>query len=162
VLAEQPAPRLVLLGDPGSGKSTLTRRWAGVLAALGQPACRADWVEDEELAADELLRVFGRWLLPVRVVLSQWAQRLPDAAPGPAHRQRRRPDRRMLAYLEPHGQPDATTPAKQTHFLAKFVGDDADRAAAARRSRRGDRPGCAAKARCRRSPTLPSPTRTSP
>ena len=121
VLAEQPAPRLVLLGDPGSGKSTLTRRWAGVLAALGQPACRADWVEDEKLAADELLRVFGRWLLPVRVVLSQWAQRLPDAAPGqPAASAAALTDECWRIW---NRTANLSGDAARQRFLARFVGE---------------------------------------
>lgn len=121
VLAEQPAPRLMLLGDPGSGKSTLTRRWAGVLAALGQPACRADWVEDEKLAADELLRVFGRWLLPVRVVLSQWAQRLPDAAPGqPAASAAALTDECWRIW---NRTANLSGDAARQRFLARFVGE---------------------------------------
>jgi hypothetical protein len=120
VLAEQPAPRLVLLGDPGSGKSTLTRRWAGVLAALGQPACRHDWVEDEELAADELLRIFGRWLLPVRVVLSQWAQRLPDAAPGPSVAGAA--DLTDECWRTWNRTANLPGDAAKQHFLARFMG----------------------------------------
>ncbi len=122
VLAEQPAPHLVLLGDPGSGKSTLTRRWAGVLAALGQPDCRRDWVEDEELAADELLRLFGRWLLPVRVVLSQWAQQLPDFVPNSR-------DNACAAHLLDECWRIYNRTAKlddgeaKARFVGKFVGD---------------------------------------
>ena len=73
-------PQLVLLGDPGSGKSTLTRRLAGMLAAAavdGLPADEADWRAN-------LTDVFDRWLLPVRIVLSRWATHLPDSAEGNA------------------------------------------------------------------------------
>ena len=73
-------PQLVFLGDPGGGKSTLTRRLAGLLAAVAQADLDAeatDWLKQLE---DHL----GRWLLPVRIVLSRWAAHLPDATPGVA------------------------------------------------------------------------------
>ncbi|MCB0206545.1 MAG: SUMF1/EgtB/PvdO family nonheme iron enzyme, partial [Anaerolineae bacterium] len=72
--------QLVLLGDPGSGKSTLTRRLAGMLAAVavdGLPNEESDWRANLGGACE-------RWLLPVRVVLSRWAAHLPDAAEGNA------------------------------------------------------------------------------
>ena len=72
--------QLVFLGDPGGGKSTLTRRLAGVLASQAQPAL--DPVEQGWLA--ELTGCFGRWLLPVRVVLSRWAHFLSATATGSA------------------------------------------------------------------------------
>ncbi|MBP8197662.1 MAG: SUMF1/EgtB/PvdO family nonheme iron enzyme [Chromatiaceae bacterium] len=69
-------PQSVLLGDPGSGKSTLTRRLAGNLAAGGLET--QDPVE--QAWAAQLQTHFGRWLLPIRVVLSSWALHLaPDA-----------------------------------------------------------------------------------
>jgi energy-coupling factor transporter ATP-binding protein EcfA2 len=73
-------PQLVFLGDPGSGKSTLTRRLAGLLASQavpGRDAAEAQWL-------DELVQGWGRWLLPVRIVLSRWAQHLAPTAQGTA------------------------------------------------------------------------------
>lgn len=72
--------QLVLLGDPGGGKSTLTRRLAGVLA--GQVLTTRD--TDEEQWLVELTHLWGRWLLPVRIVLSRWAQHLAPGAQGTA------------------------------------------------------------------------------
>lgn len=72
--------QLVLLGDPGGGKSTLTRRLAGVLASqavTNRDAAEATWLT-------ELIQVWGRWLLPVRVVLSRWAQHLTAGSQGTA------------------------------------------------------------------------------
>ena len=74
LLATLSRPQIVLLGDPGSGKSTVTRRVAGIFAGLRLADAAPEWVEDERLYADTLLRTFGRWLLPVRVVLNRWAQ----------------------------------------------------------------------------------------
>jgi hypothetical protein len=73
-LLAQPRPQMVLLGDPGSGKSTITRRIAAVLAALGHGDAAAQLDADEQAWAHQLLSAFGRWLLPVRVVMSRWAQ----------------------------------------------------------------------------------------
>ncbi len=71
-------PQLVLLGDPGSGKSTLTRRLAGVLAAAHLerlPPEERDWQA-------KLDHAFDRWLLPIRVTLSSWANHLSGDAEG--------------------------------------------------------------------------------
>jgi energy-coupling factor transporter ATP-binding protein EcfA2 len=72
--------QLVLLGDPGSGKSTLTRRMAGVLAAVSL----RELPEEERDWSTQLDGAFDRWLLPVRVVLSSWANHLPEDSPGVA------------------------------------------------------------------------------
>jgi hypothetical protein len=72
------APQFVLLGDPGIGKSTLTRRLAASLAvtALGN----ADL--EEQRWSTQVQQSFQRWLLPVRVTLSTWARHLPADAAG--------------------------------------------------------------------------------
>jgi len=72
--------QLVLLGDPGGGKSTLTRRLAGVLAS--QALSIRDAAEQQWL--DEFTQRFGRWLLPLHIVLSRWAKHLPASAEGNA------------------------------------------------------------------------------
>lgn len=73
-------PQLVLLSDPGGGKSTLTQRLAGVLAGAILPHRDAD----EERWLSETVNCFGRWLLPVRIELSRWAHRLTPASRGVA------------------------------------------------------------------------------
>ena len=70
--------QLVLLGDPGSGKSTLTRRIAGMLAA---PAVQ-DLDEDAANGRDSLGGAFDQCRLPIRIALSKWAARLPENAGG--------------------------------------------------------------------------------
>ncbi|MFZ2359698.1 MAG: SUMF1/EgtB/PvdO family nonheme iron enzyme [Anaerolineae bacterium] len=72
--------QLALLGGPGSGKSTLTRRIAGMLAAEAVPGldeADADW-------RSGLDGLFEQWLLPIRIALSKWAKRLPQNAAGVA------------------------------------------------------------------------------
>ncbi|MFN8443770.1 MAG: SUMF1/EgtB/PvdO family nonheme iron enzyme [Caldilineaceae bacterium] len=72
-------PRFVLLGDPGGGKSTLTQRLAGVLASSTH---KLDEVEQGWLA--ETVSALGRWLLPVRIVLSRWAKEIDSQSKGVA------------------------------------------------------------------------------
>ncbi|MCB0159256.1 MAG: SUMF1/EgtB/PvdO family nonheme iron enzyme [Caldilineaceae bacterium] len=74
--------QFVLLGDPGSGKSTLTRRMAGMLAARGLDPRPTDMTAAEETWAADLERHLGGWFLPVRVVMSQWARNLATDATG--------------------------------------------------------------------------------
>lgn len=73
--------QVVLLGDPGSGKTTFTRRLAASLAAVALKN-----VDGEEVRwAAQVGAHFEHWLLPVRVVLSTWAQHLPTNASGTAN-----------------------------------------------------------------------------
>ncbi len=77
--------QLVLLGDPGSGKSTLTRRLAGILAAGQlQTGEVAGLEEDDRDWKERLGGACDRWLLPVRITLSRWATHLPTEAEGTA------------------------------------------------------------------------------
>jgi energy-coupling factor transporter ATP-binding protein EcfA2 len=72
-------PQLVILGDPGSGKSTLIRRLAALLAAQSGGLAAGD-----ESDGDPLSTPFACWLLPVRVVLNRWANHLAADASGAA------------------------------------------------------------------------------
>jgi energy-coupling factor transporter ATP-binding protein EcfA2 len=83
-LQAQQWPQIVLLGDPGSGKSTLTQRLAALLAAVGSadPKRLADLAEPEVAELTVILNYLGRQVLPVRVVLNRWAQQLTPAAIG--------------------------------------------------------------------------------
>ncbi len=77
--------QLVLLGNPGSGKSTLTRRLAGTLAAGQSDPGEVEWLEAEDTRWQERLPdAFDHWLLPVRIVLSRWAAYLPESSEGAA------------------------------------------------------------------------------
>ncbi|RLT38983.1 MAG: hypothetical protein DWI57_11040 [Chloroflexi bacterium] len=71
---------LVILGDPGSGKSTVTKRLAGALASVGLDDLPP---EDTEWGA-RITAQLGGWRLPVRMELSEWARHLPSDAPGVA------------------------------------------------------------------------------
>ncbi|MCL4857903.1 MAG: SUMF1/EgtB/PvdO family nonheme iron enzyme [Caldilineaceae bacterium] len=86
VEALREAAQMVLLGDPGSGKSTLTQRLAALLAAAGcdDPQLYADLGDDEVTQMEQLLQRFGRRLLPVRILLNRWAQQLPAEGNGVA------------------------------------------------------------------------------
>jgi predicted NACHT family NTPase len=70
--------QIVIVGEPGSGKSMLTQRMAALLAAAGseERSQLADLSEDERSDLQELLAQLGRRLLPVRIVLSRWKRAL--------------------------------------------------------------------------------------
>ncbi|MCB0132759.1 MAG: hypothetical protein KDD78_17975, partial [Caldilineaceae bacterium] len=74
--------QVVLLGDPGSGKSTLTRRTAGMLAALGCRQRPPDLAAEELAWGDALQTTLGGWLFPIRIVMSRWARHLAGSATG--------------------------------------------------------------------------------
>lgn len=69
--------QIVIVGDPGSGKSMLTQRLAGLLAAAGSEDRDqlGDLSEQERRDLQELLAQLGRRLLPIRITLSRWERR---------------------------------------------------------------------------------------
>ena len=72
--------QMVLLGDPGSGKSTLTRRVAGMMASEAKAGLEE---QDRDWLAG-LGNAFPHWHTPIRTTLSRWATRLPEKARGVA------------------------------------------------------------------------------
>ncbi len=70
--------KLVILGHPGSGKSTFTQRVAGMLAMQANQ----DLLSQDRDWQAVLEAIYGRWLLPVRIVLNRWADHLPEDAEG--------------------------------------------------------------------------------
>lgn len=65
-------PHLVILGNPGGGKSTLLGRLTSILAAQQLPEPQAAWEQDQQSWAQAVGQLFGRWLLPVRVSFHRW------------------------------------------------------------------------------------------
>jgi len=110
----QANPQLVILGDPGGGKSTLTRRLAGVLASAG----RTDLDKTEAQWLSELDTIFGRRLLPVRIVMSRWAANLAEDATGCAADLIAECLRIQRQTANLSGQ------SQEEHFTARLTGDE--------------------------------------
>jgi len=106
--------QLVILGDPGGGKSTLTRRLAGVLAS----DCRNDLDKTEAQWLAKLDAVFRRRLLPVRVVMSRWAVNLRGNATGCAADLISECLRIQQQTANISGQ------SQEEHFTARLTGDE--------------------------------------
>ncbi len=70
--------QLVVVGEPGSGKSMLTQRLGALLAAAASEDRDQlnDLSEPERTDLQELLAQLGRRLLPVRILLSHWKRPL--------------------------------------------------------------------------------------